>query len=262
LKRELTGIIAAPIVIGIVYYSPPILFMFFVAAVILMGLNEYFNIIERIGIYGFRLPAMILSFLLLLVFYFDENFILEWGIGAIVTLFGVWFFQEVNVKVAIDQISFTLFGILYISGLGGFFLLIRSFEGGVRLIFFLFLIVWLGDIAAYYWGKNFGKNPLAPIVSPNKTIEGSIAGLLGSLVAAVISGYFFLGHIGMIHCLLIALICGTIGQFGDLAESLIKRQANIKNSGDILPGHGGVLDRIDSLLFAGPAFYCYFKLVF
>ncbi|MGY8766416.1 MAG: phosphatidate cytidylyltransferase, partial [Nitrospinaceae bacterium] len=76
---------------------------------------------------------------------------------------------------AIDQISFTLFGILYIAGLGGCYLLIRNFEEGNLLILFLFLITWLGDIAAYYWGKNFGKTPLAPIVSPNKTVEGSIA---------------------------------------------------------------------------------------
>ena len=261
MKRELTGLIAAPFVIGIVYFSSPIFFMFFVVVVILMGVNEYFTIIERVGVNGFRVPGIILSLLLLLCFYFDERFILEWGLLASVTLFAVWFFQGDNVKDAIDQISFTLFGVLYVAGLGGYYLLIRNLEGGEHLIFFLLFIVWLGDITAYYWGKNFGKKPLAPIVSPNKTVEGSIAGLAGSLVAAVLSGLFFLDHIAMIHCLLIALICGTIGQFGDLAESLLKRHAGIKNSGDVLPGHGGILDRIDSLLFAGPAFYCYIKFV-
>ena len=261
MKRELTGIIAVPIVLGIVYYSSPILFMFFVAVVILMGVNEYFAIIERIGVNGFRIPGIILSLLLLLCFYFDESFIFLWGLVTSVTLFAVWFFQGGNVKDAIDQISFTLFGVLYVAGLGSYYILIRNLESGEYLIFFLLLIVWLGDIAAYYCGKNFGKKPLAPIVSPNKTIEGSIAGLMGSLVAAVISGFFFLDHIAMVHCLLIALVCGTIGQFGDLAESLLKRHASIKNSGNILPGHGGILDRIDSLLFAGPAFYCYLKLV-
>ncbi len=261
MKRELTGIIAAAIVVGIVYSSSAILFMFFVAVIILMGINEYFTIIERIGVNGFRIPGMILSLLLLLCFYFDERFILEWGLVASVTLFAACFFQENNTKDAIDQISFTLFGVLYIAGLGGYYLLIRNLEGGERLILFLLLIVWAGDIAAYYWGKNFGTKPLASIISPNKTLEGSIAGLAGSLVASVISGFFFLDHITAVHCLLIALICGTIGQFGDLAESLLKRHASIKNSGDILPGHGGILDRIDSLLFAGPAFYCYLKLV-
>ena len=262
MKRVLTGIVAVPIVVGIVYYGSPLLFLLLVAAVTLMGVGEYFTIIDRIGISGFPIHGIILSFLLLLSFYFNGSFMMEWGLIASVTLFAAFFFQEDNnVKIAIDQISFTLFGVLYVAGLGGYYLLIRNFEDGERLIFFLLLIVWLGDIAAYYWGKHFGKKPLAPVVSPNKTMEGAITGLAGSLVAGAIAGYWLLGHIAMAHCLLLALICGTIGQFGDLAESLLKRHAGIKNSGDLLPGHGGILDRIDSLLFAGPMFYCYFKLV-
>jgi len=261
LKRVLTGIVTVPIVVGVVLYGSPLLFLLLVAPVTLMGVREYFTIVDRIGISGFPIHGIILSFLLLLSFYFNGNFMMEWGLIASVTLFTAWFFHGGNVKVAIDQISFTLFGVLYVAGLGGYFLLIRNFGDGERLIFFLLLIVWLGDIAAYYWGKHFGKKPLAPIVSPNKTIEGAIAGLAGSLLAGAIAGYWFLGHIAMVDCLLVSLLCGTIGQFGDLAESLLKRHAGIKNSGDVLPGHGGILDRIDSLLFAGPMFYCYFKLV-
>jgi phosphatidate cytidylyltransferase len=176
-------------------------------------------------------------------------------------LFGSWFIQENNVKVAIDQVAFTLFGILYIAGLGGFYLLIRKLEGGNVLILFLFFIVWMGDISAYYWGKNFGKKPFAPLVSSNKTWEGSIAGLLGSLLAGAMVGLGVLDYIMMGHCLLVALLCSMIGQFGDLAESLLKRHAGVKDSSNTIPGHGGVLDRIDSLLFAGPMFYIYFKLV-
>ena len=257
----LTGIVAVPIVVGIVYYGSPLLFLSLVAAVTLMGVSEYFAIIDRIGISGFPIHGIILSFLLLLSFYFNGSFMMEWGLIASVTLFGACFFHENNVKVAMDQIAFSLFGVLYVAGLGGYYLLIRNFGDGERLIFFLLLIVWLGDIAAYYGGKHFGKKPLAPVVSPNKTMEGAIAGLVGSLAAGAIAGFSLLGHIAMAHCLLVALICGTIGQFGDLPESLLKRHAGIKNSGDVLPGHGGILDRIDSLLFAGPMFYCYFKLV-
>jgi len=261
LKRLLTGIVAIPIIVGIVYYGSTTLFLVFVAAVILTGIHEYFTIIDRIGLGGFRITGMALSFLLLLSFHFNGNFMLEWGLVASVTLFAAWFLQEDNVKIAIDQISFTLFGILYVAGLGGYYLLIRNLQDGGRLIFCLLLIVWLGDIVAYYGGKHFGKRPLAPVVSPNKTMEGAIAGLTGNLIAGVIVGHFFLDHIATVHCLLVALICGTIGQFGDLAESLLKRYAGIKDSGDVLPGHGGILDRIDSLLFAGPAFYCYLKFV-
>jgi len=261
LKRVLTGIVAVPIVLGIVYHGSPPLFLLLVVAVTLMGVREYFTIINRIGISGFPIHGIILSFLLLLSFYFNGSFMMEWGLIASLTLFAAWFFNEDNVKVAIDQISFTLFGVLYVAGLGGYSILIRNLGDGEHLIFFLLLIVWLGDIAAYYWGKDFGKKPLAPVVSPNKTMEGAIAGLVGNLAAGAIAGYWFWGQIAMVHCLLVSLICGTIGQFGDLAESLLKRHVGIKNSGDVLPGHGGILDRIDSLLFAGPMFYCYFKFV-
>jgi len=262
LARVLTGIIAIPFVSGIAYYGSPLLFLVFVATVALTAVHEYFNLIDRTGINGFPILGMVLSLLLLLSFYFDGRFMMEWGLVASVTLFGSWFLQESNVKIAIDQIAYTLFGVLYVAGLGGYCLLIRSFEGGGALILFLFLIVWLGDITAYYGGKRFGKRALARAVSPSKTLEGSIAGLSGSLLAGYIVGAWFLDYMMMSHCLLVALLCGIIGQFGDLAESLLKRHVGVKDSSNIIPGHGGVLDRIDSLLFAGPVFYCYFKLVF
>jgi len=261
LARILTGIIAVPVVVGIVYYGSPLLFLIFVAAVVLAAVYEYFTMIGRTGIKGFPIPGMVLSVLLLLSFYFDGRFFLEWGVVAGVSLFATWFIRETNVKIAINQIAYTLLGVLYVAGFGGYYLLIRSFEHGERLILFLFLIVWLGDIAAYYWGKNFGENPLALTISPKKTVEGAVAGIIGSLMAGVVAQVWFLDQLAMVHCLLVAVICGIIGQFGDLAESLLKRQVGVKDSSNLIPGHGGVLDRIDSLLFAGPAFYCYFKLV-
>jgi phosphatidate cytidylyltransferase len=261
LTRILTGAIAVPVVVGIVYYGSPLLFLIFVAAVVLAAVHEYFTMVARTGINGFPIPGMVLSFLLLLSFYFKGRFFVEWGLVAGVSLFATWFIRETNVKIAINQIAYTLLGVLYVAGFGGYYLLIRSFEHGERLILFLFLIVWLGDIAAYYWGKNFGKNPLALTISPKKTVEGAVAGIIGSLMAGVVAQVWFLDQLAMVHCLLVAVICGIIGQFGDLAESLLKRQVGVKDSSNLIPGHGGVLDRIDSLLFAGPAFYCYFKLV-
>ena len=150
MERILTCIIAIPVVTGIVYYGSPLLFLFFVAAVALTAVYEYFTMIDRIGINGFPILGMVLSLFLLLSFYFDGRFMMEWGLVASITLFGSWFLQENNVKVAIDQIAYTLFGILYIAGLSGYCLLIRSFENGEILILFLFLIVWLFYIEAFY----------------------------------------------------------------------------------------------------------------
>ena len=113
---------------------------------------------------------------------------------------------------------------------------------------------------AYYGGQKFGKRKLLEVVSPNKTIAGAVANVVGTLVVALLASNLFFSQIPLFHCLIVAFICGIIGQFGDLVESLIKRNCQVKDSGTLIPGHGGVLDRIDSLLFAGPAFYCYYQL--
>ncbi len=139
--------------------------------------------------------------------------------------------------------------------------LIRELEMGHAWILFLFAIIWIGDTGAYYGGRSLGKTPLAPSVSPNKTVEGAVSGLLGSLVGAGLMQIWLLSEVSLVHCLIVALVCGIIGQFGDLAESLLKRNTGVKDSGNLIPGHGGVLDRIDSLLFAGPAFFLCYKLL-
>jgi phosphatidate cytidylyltransferase len=104
-----------------------------------------------------------------------------------------------------------------------------------------------------------GERKLLEVVSPNKTIAGAVANVMGTLIAALLASSLFFDEIPLIHCLIVAFICGIIGQFGDLAESLIKRNCQVKDSGTLIPGHGGVLDRIDSLLFVSPAFYCYYQ---
>ncbi|MBI5267144.1 MAG: phosphatidate cytidylyltransferase [candidate division Zixibacteria bacterium] len=119
----------------------------------------------------------------------------------------------------------------------------------------LFGLLWLGDTAAMFIGKAFGKHKLAPGVSPNKTVEGFIGGILGAVVVAVILGFWRLHMIPMWQLVLIAAVCSVFGQLGDLVESMWKRSLNLKDSSALIPGHGGVLDRFDSLLFAAPVMY-------
>ncbi len=260
MNRAISGAIAIPVAAGIVLYGSPWLFFAFVCLLMLIACHEYFSMISGIGIEGFPYVGMALSVLLLLTFYLDGRFLTEWGLVTILSLFAAWCAREQNVKVAIDQISFTLLGIFYLGGLSGYFLLLRGLDGGQHWILFLFLVIWTGDIAAYYWGRYIGKKPMAPIVSPGKTWEGAIAGIAGNLAAAGLAKLWFMTGVSAVHCLIAALICGIIGQFGDLAESLLKRNAGVKDSGTIIPGHGGILDRVDSLLFAGPALYCYCRI--
>ncbi len=130
----------------------------------------------------------------------------------------------------------------------------RKLEGGDWLLF-LFGLLWLGDTAAMFIGKAFGKHKLAPSVSPNKTVEGFIGGIGGAIIVAVILGYWRLDAISMWRLVLIAAVCSIFGQLGDLVESMWKRSLGIKDSSSLIPGHGGILDRFDSLLFAAPVMY-------
>ena len=121
--------------------------------------------------------------------------------------------------------------------------------------------VWAADIFAYFIGKNFGKTQLIPRISPKKTVEGLVGGIVGSIIVMVLSAMTVLPFLGWIHAVTLGLIAGLIGPLGDLIESLFKRSANVKDSGSLLPGHGGVLDRIDALLFVGPVAVIYLQYI-
>ncbi len=260
MKRILSGAVAIPLVLGITLYGPQWLFFILIAGVVLAGIYEFFSMTNEMGIEGFPFVAGGLSFLLLLCFYFGGQYFLEWGVLCLIALTLAWMLKKQNIKTALDQISYSLLGIFYVAGLSGYFLLIHQFPDGGHWVFFLFLIMWLGDSAAYYGGRKFGRRKIAPVISPGKTIEGALFGLWGSLTAGVIANFWFFKEVSLWHCLLAALICGTIGQLGDFAESIIKRNAGVKDSSGLFPGHGGFLDRIDSLLFAGPVLYLYHRL--
>ncbi|MFQ5673560.1 MAG: phosphatidate cytidylyltransferase [Nitrospinales bacterium] len=258
MKRVLSSVLLLPILIAVIYFGSPVVFYLVVLAAVLLGIYEYFALISEIGITGFPVMGFVLSFLLTLCFYFGGQFLAQWILAATVLLFLAWFVLEKDIRTAFDQIAYTFLGIFYVAGLLGSFVLIRNLAEGQYYVFFVLLVVWLGDTAAYYVGRNFGRHPLAPVISPKKTVEGAVAGLTGSLAGGWIAQLWFLPDVALAHCLIMALICGMIGQFGDLAESLLKRSARAKDSGSLIPGHGGILDRIDGLLFAGPAFYGYY----
>jgi phosphatidate cytidylyltransferase len=146
------------------------------------------------------------------------------------------------------------FGIIYIPGLLIPQWLLRL--EGIEWIFFLYLCVWTSDTTAYYVGKTFGKQKLYPEISPKKTVQGAFGSVAGGCIAAAICGLWFLSSAQMTVLLGMGLVIGGISIVGDLVESMFKRDADIKDSGGLIPGHGGVLDRFDSVLFAGPALYC------
>jgi phosphatidate cytidylyltransferase len=166
---------------------------------------------------------------------------------------------------ALGDIAATLFGAAFIGMLFGYLIGLRLLadppkgeETGSDLVFLLFFVVWAADTAAYYIGTAIGRTPLAPHVSPKKTVEGAVGGLLGALAATFVARAWFMHWLTAIDGLILGLLLGVIGILGDLVESMLKRGAGVKDSAAVVPGHGGILDRVDSVLYAAPVLYYYY----
>ncbi len=161
---------------------------------------------------------------------------------------------------ATEPAANTLLGVIYVGWLLGFGILLHHTSPiGGELVIFLVAVTWIGETTAYVVGSTIGRRKLAPVISPRKTIAGAVAQLIASVLSAAAFGAWLLPQCGVGTALAGGALLGVVGQIGDLAESAIKRSAGTKDAGELIPGHGGVLDRIDSLLFNLPAFY-YFTL--
>jgi len=177
--------------------------------------------------------------------------------ASLMLLFTAYIRMGRRQNVPYERITQLFFGIFYIALLLAFLILLRGLPHGVNLIFFLLFVTWAGDTGAYLVGRSLGSHKLCPRVSPAKTIEGSLGGVACSLLIALVCHMTFIDFFSLVHCLIMALGINVLNQIGDLSESAIKRSCKVKDSGKILPGHGGIFDRIDSLLFAAPFLYYY-----
>jgi phosphatidate cytidylyltransferase len=230
---------------------------------IVLGLYEFFTMLEKKGISIYKYfgigMGLIIPLSILFRFELTKSWELLFVVLTLLFLIIMQFRRRENSGVIVG-ISTTIFGILYISWFLSFLIKIRYFVNGISLFAALLLITKLGDIGAYLVGTRFGKTLLMPRISPKKSVQGSIGGLVFSILGAL-AGKPLL-DLSYSHLIFIGISLGILGQLGDLSESLMKRDCQVKDSGSIFPGMGGALDLIDSLLFTGPVFYFYMSVIF
>jgi phosphatidate cytidylyltransferase len=267
MRRILTAVILVPIVLFLVFLSPkqPLIWMAGVFLVAALALWEYLGIADAMGAKTPRVVVEVFLAVLLAAIFRRPDLMAPVIASLTLILFVVCAFRS-PVNRALADTAYSVFGLLYIGLSMATLYLLSTQENGPSLLLFLLFAVWAGDIAALYIGRAFGRFKLAPTLSPNKTWEGSIASVAGSIL--VTCGLLWASHAladrsidllsypgTMLHWIELAVLVNIGAQLGDLVESAIKRGAGVKDSGRLLPGHGGVLDRIDALLLAAPVLW-------
>jgi len=266
LKRWITGLSALPFLIYFIYKGG-LMFSFLLTVACLFSLWEYFRIVFGTGgktyfniivVWGF-----IVSLAILWTAYFKglESVLIVVAVNLLGTAF-ISLFQFKTNPLVMESVKKQIQGIVYIPVLLSLLICIRNSPEGLTWIFFLLAIVFAGDISALYVGTLIGRHKLCPAVSPGKTIEGSLGGIAANLLIGGIAKMLFLPQLSWGLSILFFLAVGAAGQVGDLFESELKRASKVKDSGGILPGHGGFLDRIDALLFAAPVAYIFKMYIF
>jgi phosphatidate cytidylyltransferase len=262
-RRILATIVFAPLFYLVVRYLPPAVFFVLVSAAALLTVGELFRLLApkeqwpiSMGLGGAatlallcdaQWPALIPDRLILLV--------------TVLVAAGLPLVSPIGLRDAVMQSALAVMGALYVGLTLSCLLLTRALPDGEYLVFFVVLVTWAGDTGAYIVGKLMGRRPLAPIISPKKTIEGLFGGMILAVVVALGSRSWFLPSLHVRDAAVLGVLLTLAGLLGDLAESAIKRGANQKDSGSLIPGHGGMLDRLDSLLFTAPCFYYYVAFV-
>ena len=261
MARIISAAIIVPIAILVVIYATPIYFLIGIGLIGTACLYEYHLLLRSMAVKAqplFGYPAFWLLLIGLRQGRFPATIILALVILA-GFLLAMWRSRQLVRERAWALMS-ELFGIFYLALLLYPALPVRYDFGnktGLHWTLVLLAVIWTGDTVALVVGKTIGKSPFAPVLSPKKTNEGALAGLLGGIAIAAALQHFLFSDLLLRHVLFASVLLGIFGQLGDLAESMLKRAADVKDSSHLIPGHGGILDRMDSLLFAFPVMYFY-----
>jgi phosphatidate cytidylyltransferase len=261
MQRLITGVALLLVAMYLIWWAPqPV----FIAASLVMSVLCYWeyadlvkgHAIPRPGAFGFLAGLVILFWPTKAV----HGISLLTAISILTILAFITSLRHVSLRDVLPQVACAFLGAFYTFAPWRMSALLRT--ESVHLLFFALALNWAGDSIAYYVGRRFGKHALAPIVSPKKSWEGAVASVAGSVVFGLLYLGHFLPQIAWWNVIFISIMANIAGQFGDLAESAMKRGAGVKDSGRLLPGHGGILDRVDSTLFAVPVVYVLYAAIY
>lgn len=259
LYRVLTALVAGPLVILLVILGPPWGFPLLALAIGGVGLHEYFTMtLAGADSAWHRRASLAVALGWAAVAVAVPGYLALAGLmGAAVALMLVHLARPGDIASAGTRMAGSLGGLLYVALPIAHLCWLHGLQDGWRWVMLVFLVTWVGDTAAYFGGRGIGGPKLYPAVSPGKTIAGSVTGLAGSVAIAFLARAWFHPTLSAVDCLVVGAGGGVLGQLGDLVESVWKRSAGVKDSGRFFPGHGGVLDRVDALLFVAPLAYWY-----
>jgi phosphatidate cytidylyltransferase len=276
--RILTAIIALPIIIASIVlpsYVPETVWLFVALAgfALAAGLFEFYSLTKKLELKADAALGYVGSAALFVGFVFDapakspDLLVATLSLIIIAILISQTFRFQKDFSKMLTGIGVTMLGVVYLSFLGGFLIAVRTgFDGRLdlsgKLLGYFFFVIFGSDIGAYFAGRAFGKHKLAPTISPGKTVEGLIGGLLFAAAGAAIASFSFFHELPLQCSIPLAIVLAGVGVLGDLTESAMKRGAKAKDAASILPGHGGFLDRLDSLLFGAPILYYFARFYF
>lgn len=269
LKRISSALIGFPAVVAILVFANQYIVDIVISIVAIIAMHEFYNAVAKeskpIRWIGY-LACISIAFIHIIPLVLTLEYI-KLLVTLIIPIIVLILFLHViisNMKINFKDIAYTLFGILYVALFIMFLAAIRGMENGKILIWYVFFAAWATDVFAYFVGKYLGKHKFSEI-SPKKTIEGCIGGTLGAIIVVIIYTYcinkFLNFEYSYIYVSITTCILSIISQIGDFAASTIKRYVNVKDYSELIPGHGGMLDRIDSLLFIAPFAYALFTLI-
>jgi len=262
--RLVSGVLFVPLLVFLAW-TGGLAFLSLVAVQVTLGLIEFYDMMRGRGLRPYRRLGVLAALALLWVCYEPRVPYLGFLTTAVLLLVLALELRRPEARQRVEDIAVTCFGVLYVGWLSAHLVLLRelpwtagtSYRDGAAFVLLAFFVTWSCDTGAYAVGRSFGRNRPWGRISPRKSVEGSIGGLVMAVVAALVARSWFAPFLALRDALALGFLVGVFAQVGDLVESLRKRDARHGDSSDLIPGHGGVLDRFDSLFFAAPAVYYY-----